>query len=50
MPGPFRTALKYSLREQTRNRLALGLLVIFVPLWYFLLIPRHKLLALAHLR
>ena len=37
MSGPFITALRYSLREQTRNRLALGLLVVFVPLWYFML-------------
>lgn len=37
MSGPYRTALRYALREQTRNHLALGLLIIFVPLWYFLL-------------
>jgi ABC-2 type transport system permease protein len=37
MSGQYRTALRYSVREQTRNRLALGLLVVFVPLWYFLL-------------
>src|SRR5579859_1305268 len=37
MSDPYRTALRYALREQTRNRLAIGLLVIFVPLWYFLL-------------
>ncbi|MGH2514086.1 MAG: hypothetical protein ACRDHP_00360, partial [Ktedonobacterales bacterium] len=37
LSGPYRTALRYALREQMRNRLAFGLLVVFVPLWYFLL-------------
>ena len=30
------TATRYALFEQARNRLALGLLLIFVPLWYYL--------------
>ena len=30
------TATRYALLEQGRNRLALGLLIIFVPLWYYL--------------
>jgi ABC-2 type transport system permease protein len=30
------TATHYALLEQARNRLALGLLLIFVPLWYYL--------------
>lgn len=30
------TATHYALFEQARNRFALGLLVIFVPLWYYL--------------
>lgn len=33
----FRVALRYTLLELARNRLAAGLLIIFVPLWYFLL-------------
>lgn len=37
MRGPWLTALRYALIEQTRNRLAFGLLLIFVPLWYALL-------------
>lgn len=28
------TATRYSLLEQARNRLAIGLLVVFVPIWY----------------
>jgi ABC-2 type transport system permease protein len=32
-----RTALRYTLLEIARNRLAAGLLIIFVPLWYYLL-------------
>ena len=32
------TALHYALLEQWRNRLALGLLLIFVPLWYYLIL------------
>jgi hypothetical protein len=31
------TATRYSLSELARNRFALGLLLIFVPLWYYLL-------------
>lgn len=31
------TATRYSLSELARNRFAMGLLVVFVPLWYFLL-------------
>ena len=31
------TATRYALSELARNRFALGLLVVFVPLWYFLL-------------
>jgi ABC-2 type transport system permease protein len=30
------TATRYALFEQERNRLALGLLLIFVPVWYYL--------------
>ncbi len=30
------TATRYALFEQGRNRLALGLLIVFVPLWYYL--------------
>lgn len=37
MLDQFRTALRYTLRELARNRLAAGLLIVFVPLWYFLL-------------
>ncbi len=40
MPGSFSrrllTATRYALFEQGRNRLALGLLIIFVPIWYAL--------------
>lgn len=32
------TATRYALFEQGRNRLALGLLVVFVPLWYYLVL------------
>lgn len=31
----FSTALKFSLREQLSNKFALGLLVVFVPIWYW---------------
>lgn len=31
------SATRYALFEQGRNRLALGLLIIFVPLWYYLI-------------
>jgi ABC-2 type transport system permease protein len=37
MRGPYLTALRYALIEQTRNRLAFGLLLLFVPIWYALL-------------
>ena len=37
MRGPWFTALRYALIEQARNRLAFGLLLLFVPLWYALL-------------
>jgi hypothetical protein len=30
------TATRYALLEQARNRLALGLLLVFVPIWYYL--------------
>jgi len=33
----FQTAVKFSLKEQLANRFALGLLVIFIPMWYWLL-------------
>jgi hypothetical protein len=33
----FPTALRFSLRNQSRNRLAAILLVAFVPLWYLLM-------------
>lgn len=33
----FWAALNFSLREQLANRFALGLLVLFVPIWYWLL-------------
>lgn len=29
------TATRYALLEQARNRLALGLLVVFIPIWYY---------------
>ncbi|HEY7347010.1 MAG TPA: hypothetical protein VH599_01730 [Ktedonobacterales bacterium] len=32
------TATRYALFEQGRNRFALGLLLIFVPLWYYLVL------------
>ncbi|MEV2255541.1 hypothetical protein AB0I94_34095 [Streptomyces sp. NPDC050147] len=35
--GQFPTALGFSVREQSRNRLAALLLVVFVPLWYLLM-------------
>ncbi|GGU18024.1 hypothetical protein [Streptomyces violascens] len=35
--GQFTTALRFSIRDQTRNRLAALLLVAFVPLWYLLM-------------
>jgi ABC-2 type transport system permease protein len=35
--GQFSTALRFSLREQARNRLAAMLLVVFVPVWYLLM-------------
>lgn len=31
------TATHYALSELTRNRFAMGLLIVFVPVWYFLL-------------
>ncbi|WP_269144824.1 hypothetical protein [Streptomyces luteolifulvus] len=31
--GQFPTALRFSVRDQTRNRLAGLLLVLFVPVW-----------------
>src|SRR5579884_116642 len=30
------TAIRYSLLEQARNRLAIGLLILFVPFWYYI--------------
>jgi hypothetical protein len=40
-PGPlygqFPTALRFSVRDQTRNRLAGLLLVVFVPVWYLVM-------------
>src|SRR5579883_1042731 len=36
MANAYLTATKYSLLEQARNRLAIGLLLIFTPLWDFL--------------
>lgn len=35
--GQFRTALGFCVRDQTRNRLAGLLLLVFVPVWYLLL-------------
>lgn len=35
--GAYLTATRYSLSELARNRFAMGLLVVFVPLWYFML-------------
>ncbi|MFG2523498.1 hypothetical protein [Streptomyces sp. NPDC048527] len=35
--GQFATALQFSVRDQTRNRLAGLLLVLFVPTWYLLM-------------
>ncbi|QDQ14804.1 ABC transporter permease [Streptomyces spectabilis] len=42
--GQFPTALRFSVREQSRNRLAALLLVLFVPAWYLLMtsIAGHK--------
>ncbi|HZC07208.1 MAG TPA: hypothetical protein VE338_16355 [Ktedonobacterales bacterium] len=37
MFGAYLTATRYSLIELARNRFAMGLLVVFVPLWYFML-------------
>jgi ABC-2 type transport system permease protein len=36
--GQFGTALRFALRNQTRNRLAATLLVAFVPIWYLLML------------
>jgi ABC-2 type transport system permease protein len=36
--GQFPTALRFSVRDQTRNRLAGLLLVLFVPAWYLLMV------------
>lgn len=36
-PGQFATALRFALRNQTRNRLAAILLIAFVPAWYTLM-------------
>ena len=44
--GQFRTAWRFALRNQTRNRLAALLLALFVPAWYLLLLAmtgHHKL-------
>lgn len=35
--GQFLTALRFSVRDQTRNRLAGVLLVLFVPVWYLVM-------------
>ncbi len=35
--GQFTTALRFSVRDQTRNRLAGLLLVLFVPVWYLMM-------------
>jgi hypothetical protein len=35
--GQFPTALRFSVRDQTRNRLAGLLLVVFVPIWYLVM-------------
>ncbi|MFJ4790880.1 hypothetical protein [Streptomyces sp. NPDC088794] len=35
--GQFPTALRFSVRDQTRNRLAGLLLVLFVPVWYLVM-------------
>ena len=35
--GQFPTALRFSVRDQTRNRLAGLLLVVFVPVWYLVM-------------
>ena len=42
--GQFPTALRFAIRNQTRNRLAALLLVAFVPAWYLLMIAMagHK--------
>ncbi|GAB3971594.1 hypothetical protein GCM10029978_047080 [Actinoallomurus acanthiterrae] len=42
--GQFSTALRFAVRNQTRNRLAALLLVAFVPAWYLLMIAMagHK--------
>lgn len=36
-PGQFTTALRFALRNQSRNRLAAILLIAFVPVWYALM-------------
>ncbi|MET7378309.1 hypothetical protein ABZT08_05690 [Streptomyces sp. NPDC005526] len=35
--SPFPTALRFSVRDQTRNRLAGLLLLVFVPVWYLVM-------------
>jgi ABC-2 type transport system permease protein len=35
--APFPTAVRFSVLDQTRNRLAVLLLVLFVPVWYLLM-------------
>lgn len=42
--GQFPTALRFAVRNQTRNRFAALLLVLFVPVWYLLMIAMagHK--------
>src|SRR5262245_10409125 len=42
--GQFPTALRFAVRNQTRNRFAASLLVLFVPAWYLLMIAMtgHK--------
>ncbi len=37
MFNAYLTATKYSLLEQARNRFAIGLLLIFTPLWFFMI-------------
>ncbi len=37
MLHPYLVATRYALLEHARNRLALGLLLVFVPLWFFVM-------------
>ena len=40
--GQFPTALRFAVRNQTRNRFATLLLIMFVPVWYLLIMAGHR--------